>query len=493
MKHSPRCDTCPLRAAGSIGFASTRGQATHGIVIVAEALGEEEAKVSQPLVGSSGKLIDRMISRTIDPDTKQALRPEDFLFTNIIWCRPPDNKLTGAAYEFTAINHCRPHLAELLAALKPKAILALGNQPLRWFTGHWGIEKLRGYIFPSQYGPVIGTYHPAYIMRGKFGLAKVVQMDLLKALYVARHGVPTAKKDYLLRPSPMDVASFVKEYEASPEGTLLSADIETPHSSMLKDEAIDPENDEVNLEDDPSFTIDRISFAFKPLHAITMPWTPPYTDYARQLLASNRPRVFWNGNFDIPRLEHNGCPVNGEIIDGMDLWHFIEPGLPMGLKYVATFICPDMPAWKLEAGTNPEFYSCADSDVALRCVLDLRVQAMASGKWPTFERHFIALTQVLKKMSSRGVLVDREKRIAAKVRFSDMRTKVVGNLQRLVPPVILPRKVYKISEEALRKKGSWEEGKMVKVVSMEAVKPPRPPKVVKPKKAKKVKDGKIPI
>lgn len=471
------CDSCPLRLAGSTGFAPVDGTLTHGILIVGEALGEEEALVSRPFVGSSGRLLDRILNRTIDPQGGQALRREDFGVTNVIWCRPPNNILTGASYEFPAIEHCAPNLEGALAELKPKAIIALGNQALRRLTGYWGIEKLRGYIFDTQWGPVVPTYHPAYIMRGKFSYIRVVQQDIKKALYVARHGIPKLEKHYILNPSPMAVEEYANKYN----GELLAFDIETPHSSMLKDEEVDPDVERAN-EDDPSYTIIRISFSYAPGTAITFPWIPPYIDYAKALLSKAKELVVWNRNFDVPRLEASGVIFGGPIHDGMDAWHFLEPGFPMGLKFAATFACPDMPPWKLQSKSNPEWYSAADSDVLLRVFNGTLAALQAAGKLDIYTKHFFRLSKVLDKMSSRGILVDGEKRKAAREDFEKRQIEVVANIQPLVPTELKPKKVYKISEERLKKEGKWIEGKMISVVRME---PPPKPKKEKPPKTPK--------
>jgi len=211
-KHDQRCKGCPLEKLGS-GFARTDGAGRSGVLVVAEALGEEEATRGTPLVGKAGRVWDRIVSRSFDPELKRYLERDDLIHGNTINCRPPNNVLVGAPYEKGAIDACRPYLLETLQRFKPKAILTLGNSPLRWFTGQWGIEKLRGYIFDTEWGPVIPTYHPSYIQRGKWHLARVVEADLLKALKVARHGrdVFDVPKRYLARPTVEEAYNFSRK------------------------------------------------------------------------------------------------------------------------------------------------------------------------------------------------------------------------------------------------------------------------------------------
>jgi hypothetical protein len=318
-------------------------------------------------------------------------------------------------------------------------------------------------------------------MRGKYPLAKVFQQDILKALYVARHGVPKIKKEYILNPSGADAIAYLERYRAA-GFPLLSWDIETPYSKGMKDEKDDGLITEKFIEDDPSYkVILRISFSHEPFKAITMPWVRPYTDIIKQLLESGGDKLVWNKHFDVPRVRAHGINVQGRIYDGMDAFHFYEPSFPMGLKYAATFFCPDMHAWKLDSRDQPEWYNAADSDVALRCFLGTREALIEEGRWKTFERHFVDLSGVLGRMSARGVLVDRAAREDRRREFEEKLEATISSLQPLVPVEVRPKHVFKSSEERLRKGGKWIENGMVKVTVLE---PWKEPKVKKEKPLK---------
>lgn len=448
------CRGCALFSSGT-GFARTDGRGDLKVLVVAEALGREEALASKPLVGGTGKLFDRMVSRTFDSVAGRVFRREDFLLSNIVNCQPPGNVLTGAPYEQLAIDHCSPYLKETIARFQPKAILTMGNQPLRWFTGRWGIDDLRGYVFDTAWGPVIPTYHPSYIMRGNFELARVFQLDLQKAVWVARNGVPRKEKYYVIRPTLADAAAFHQRY-LDAGMPLLSFDIETPYSKQLKDEGMDPV-----LEDDASYQVLRISFAFEEGRAISVPFDVTFKPFIRAMLATSGPKLVWNAPFDVPRLRANGCPPEGRIYDGMVAWHFLEPSLPMGLKYVATFMCPDMPAWKLMSKESPEWYNAADSDVALRVFFKVKEALERDQRWTVFERHCVDLLQRLDKVSERGINVDRERRATVRQDFVERFDATLAEIQPLIPLALKPKKVYKYSEERLKKEGLWSESMIV--------------------------------
>lgn len=407
--------------------------AKHGVVIV--------RPTSKYTSDGSDRVFRRLIERTKDPETGEFLNYGDFPVVT------DPTELRG---------------------FEAACIFALGEEAFHNTIGEYGITKLRGYIFDSRYGLAVGSYHSDYIMAGNFKLGRVFQHDLKKCLYVARHGRPLLKKDYILRPSPLEVKEWVEAYLEAlrlDPTVSLAFDIETPYAAT-KDELIDPENEEVNLEDDPSYTINRISFSYAPATAITFPWQEPYCSYAKLALSSGGEKSVWNQHFDVPRLEANGCEINGPLVDGMDAWHYLEPALPMGLKYAATFFCPDMPAWKLVSSSEPEWYSAADADVLWRVLAGTREKLEAQGKWGVFQKHFVALGGVLKRMSQRGIPVDTVKRAEAQKRFEEWYEQSLRDLQPCIPLEAKKKKVYKLSDELLAQRYNLNEG-WVKVRVME--------------------------
>jgi uracil-DNA glycosylase family 4 len=437
------CSGCPLSSLG-YGFAGTGGAGTSTrVLVVAEALGGEEARAGVPLVGPAGKVWDRLITGIPASETGlgRNLQRDDFLLDNVIHCQPPGNVLSGAEYEHSAITNCRPYLEQSLAKFKPAAILTLGNTALRWFTGNWGIEQLRGYVFNTPHGPVIPTYHPSYVMRGKWNLARVVQMDVLKAIKVAREGAACLHVDkaYQLQPTYSEAKAFVDGWMAAGRPPL-AFDIETPRD----DEAA--ANEEMTFEETPSYQILMISLAWEPYKAISIPWIEPFIGLVKAAFRQPADFLVWNAPFDVPRLAANGVTFGGRVIDGMLAWHWLEPSLPMGLKWVAPLFCPDMGAWKLDMHQNFQWYNCADSDVLLRVFAETRKRLEAQGRWKVFERHFLDYGKILSRMTLRGVTVDHEARKTARDRLQVRFDETVDAARRLAPTEVCslhPKRGYK--------------------------------------------------
>lgn len=497
IKKPPSCQGCPLYGNGS-GFSEVRGQGEEKVLIVGEALGEEEEKVGHAFVGKTGQLLERIIYRTHDPEKQRPLEfARDFWITNILRCRPPGNKLVGEIFEDEAIRRCHHFLQETIAKLKPRAIIGIGGTALRALTSYSGIDSLRGYTFSTGFGPVVSTYHPSYLVRGKIHLARVVQNDILKAVTIARHGIPPRDIRYRLHPTPAEAWDYLKSYRSDITRTL-AFDIETPWGTVgEKDEDVW----DTQIEDNENYKILRISFSFEEHTAITMPWMEPYISVAKALLVLPGPKTVWNGNFDIPRLEANEAPVEGLVVDAMHAWKALEPALPMGLKFVATLLCHDVEAWRLKSTNEPEYYSAADSDILLRCFNKIKERLIAANRWAMFHRHFVQLSQILTKMTRRGVKVDILARDSARDQLQGLIGELQTQVQPLVPGDIVPKKVFLLPLETLLKKG-YTQDQLVLVPDqvtelkkgwtlapggylIRSPKPPKLPKVAKPRVVKK--------
>lgn len=145
------------------------GPLTAKIVFVGEAPGVEEELCGIPFVGSSGKLLNSML-------TNVGIVRADCYFTNVVKTRPPRNDF-GVFYEDPRRTTPSPMLSEScrqlhneLRGLRPNVIVPLGGESLRAITGKRSIDSWRGSILPSPFredhlGKIISTYHPARILR----------------------------------------------------------------------------------------------------------------------------------------------------------------------------------------------------------------------------------------------------------------------------------------------------------------------------------------
>jgi len=350
------CRGCPLQTQGQ-GFGWPDGDGSNGMLIVGEALGETEARKGEFFAGIAGWQLDILLRRA-------GIHRDQCTIENIVHCRPPKNRLVGMPYEKTAIQRCQHFLDATIDRVQPKVILTLGNLPMRVLTGNSGISRHRGFIGEDNvHGiPVVPTYHPSFLLPRRKSKSSAkwtgpVVYDIKKALRIAKEGFTKLRTNYVLNPTPERADQFAQEFLDS-DAEWLSWDIETPYKMEAQDET--------KLEQIIDTTILRISFAFRPGYSITMPWFPDYLPAIRRMLESGRKQIGWNIKaFDIPQVQAVGVFPKGDIHDGMNAWHVLQPYLPRGLEFVSSFFCDHLHPWKHLSKDEPKFYSCVDADAAL--------------------------------------------------------------------------------------------------------------------------------
>jgi DNA polymerase len=146
-----QCDLCKTRSQTVFGS----GNKNADWMIIGEAPGQSEDQQGLPFVGKAGQLLTEML-RAIDLDREQVF------ITNVVKCRPPDNREPKAI----EVETCKPYLLRQLVLIKPKIILALGRVAAQaLLITDEPIAELRGKIHALNDTPVVVVYHPAYLLR----------------------------------------------------------------------------------------------------------------------------------------------------------------------------------------------------------------------------------------------------------------------------------------------------------------------------------------
>ena len=149
------CTRCRLSKQGRKQIVFGVGNPKADLMFIGEAPGADEDQQGEPFVGRAGQLLNNMIKA-------MGLRREDVYIANIIKCRPPGNRTP----ERDECETCSPFLMRQIAAIRPKAIVALGavaaktllaiNAPMSEFRGRW---------FDFRGTKLAVTYHPAFLLR----------------------------------------------------------------------------------------------------------------------------------------------------------------------------------------------------------------------------------------------------------------------------------------------------------------------------------------
>ncbi len=168
-KQAKECHLCDLsKSRTHVVFGEGNPQAR--LMFVGEAPGATEDSMGKPFVGRSGELLTKMIENVLH------LRREDVYITNIVKCRPPNNRVPSP----TEAHTCQPYLLKQIELIKPDLIVALGATAYHYLTGDDSpVSKVRGTMQTHKRIMILPTYHPSYLLRNP-SAKKEVYLDLLK-------------------------------------------------------------------------------------------------------------------------------------------------------------------------------------------------------------------------------------------------------------------------------------------------------------------------
>lgn len=151
-----KCKECPLGFAGRTTVVFGEGNPDADIMIIGEAPGAQEDLWGRPFVGRSGKLLDRIFQLV-------GLRREDIFISNIVKCRPPNNRKPLNVESGTCKNL---FLLKQIEIIQPRVICTLGASALAGLVDQKiQMSAMRGIILDYKGSVLIPTYHPAYALR----------------------------------------------------------------------------------------------------------------------------------------------------------------------------------------------------------------------------------------------------------------------------------------------------------------------------------------
>lgn len=243
-KLNPTCQSCPSFSTGGSRLIRPLGTGAIPLLILTDQPSECE-EINSIEEGGWSSLSKQSpggytFAKACD---KLGIGRDQMWAWSMFKCTQPSSK--NNPLEIISLTQCQNHLTSFIDFYQPQAILALGDVPIRWLTGHQGKKQghmnLRGYILDNQRFPsipVVAGIDPAHIVNvGKPILRRALAYDLHKAITLAKNkGQFTRPNEdrYELFP-PLDrlreMYTYLKEHPDSP----IYYDIET-HESFLAEE-----------------------------------------------------------------------------------------------------------------------------------------------------------------------------------------------------------------------------------------------------------------
>lgn len=127
------------------------------LMLIGEAGGQSEDEQGKPFVGKAGGLLSKFLDFI---STKR----EDVFITNILKCRPPDNRVP----EEEEVSVCLPYLEKQIEIISPRVIISLGATATKVLLNDYylSISKVRGNWREYKGIKMMPTFHPAFLLRG---------------------------------------------------------------------------------------------------------------------------------------------------------------------------------------------------------------------------------------------------------------------------------------------------------------------------------------
>lgn len=385
------------------------------IAFIGEAPGQEEEANLTPFVGAAGRILNNNLHMV-------GLSRQLCYITNISKYSIPHNDFKAAFWVGKSPNqHLLKAKAELLSELDEldtNVIVPLGANPLWALTGHSQIGKWRGSILsttlPSgKVVKVIGTYHPAAIIRN-WGFNPIQRFDLKKALKESEFPeVNLPQRNLIIEPTLNTVIEFLGDNRGD-----YAYDIETSPGS-----------------------INCISFAFSKNEALSIPTTKGYWGSWENLglalkaihKVSNRDclKIGQNVGYDIKYIMRawNILPKK-PWHDTMIAQHSCYSELPKGLDFLASvytnepYYKDDLKMWMSGISSDEQYwtYNARDSAVTYEVKEALDKEMDELGVRHTFD-YMMKLLEPLIFMEMSGLRVDTNKLDSYIKQYSDSLTK----------------------------------------------------------------------
>lgn len=121
------------------------------LMFIGEGPGEEEDMQGRPFVGRSGKLLTEALE-------KAGIRREDVYITNVVKCRPPENREPTPEERKICTNN---YLFRQIETVNPRLIVLLGSVAVQTLLGISSVTAVRGKAFEKRGRRFFCTYHPA--------------------------------------------------------------------------------------------------------------------------------------------------------------------------------------------------------------------------------------------------------------------------------------------------------------------------------------------
>lgn len=360
----PGCRKCPLWEGANHVCLMGYGAIDARLAIIGEAPGYMEDQAGKPFVGAAGARLDDELKRA-------GLARSDVFTTNVVRCRPEDNRTPSRA----EMKACKPYLDAELAVVKPEVVLLLGNSALQSVLGMSGITKKRGAAIERDGITYLPTFHPAAVLRNPT-LEQDFRTDLMAVSRLLAGTNEVLETQVALVRDPSGLLELCSELKMLPDGTNTSFDVETASTIGRKGGGLEPWA--------PDSRLDTVAFCWEEGTAWALAlehpeatWGTLITDVYDELgkALKGKRLIAHNGKFDAEWLASRGIHI--EIaFDTLAAAHLLDENRSNGLKplsrtYLGASLYEDAVSFNKQPGEENDLdtlltYNGQDADNTLR-------------------------------------------------------------------------------------------------------------------------------
>lgn len=310
------------------------------IVLIGESPGQDEEDNKLPFVGMSGQLLLSALS-------KYGVTRNEVSLLNLCQYRPFGNKFELLEDSPDGKSKLKSGIAEVkkyLESSNANVVGLLGEKPLNYITGKYGIGRYRGSILPAD-GIGIKTValrHPAFVLRNEKEYP-IFNVDIKRLVEESKDpNLNYTKRDYHIVSGGLELIDW---WQKLAEKEILACDIEN----------IKPTINKKKPEKNKPLEMLCVGFAYDKNNAIVFPWNMETKPVIQSLLENeNIKKIFHYGTHDANVLYLFGITVNNYTHDTLVMQNSLEPEMPRSLDFLTSILTRE-PYYKQEGrGDIPE-------------------------------------------------------------------------------------------------------------------------------------------
>lgn len=331
--------------------------------------------------------------------------------TNAIKYRLSDGDKKGKALQLKAYDlEGYAQLFEEIKAIKPNAILALGNVALKALTGKNGISHYRGSILETLNTvkpKVVATYHPSNILKEtlSYSWSYIIKLDFQRAVEESRSSeFKLPQRNLVIARRSHDLRQFLQSFK---DRKLWAGDIET-HNGIPICLGLAP---------------NRFNAICVPLislfESLTFSELLDMWKVLSEFLCSDIKLIGQNWKFDrdklwkVCRLKLPPLHADTQLLAGI-----INPEFPKKLEFLTSLYTRE-PYYKDEGREfDPSkhkieqllYYNCKDCCVTYEAFEEMEIELKELGLEKFFYDYIMKLDEIYVRMEQVGFRVDREKK-----------------------------------------------------------------------------------